>query len=405
MMKTVKAKSLIISLTPMIIAGCNFEKNIDHIDVSKNSASNSGLVLLGANSSSDVTPWIQSENDSWNVAAVTTSKASLASIEAGLADNTVDVQVSGPGSSIFMMQAASAIDLSQYKSGYIEFSIRPQSTPPSAITLSIDNEWPVRSSLVLSGKLADNRNWQTLAVPVQCLKPFDGAKAVDLSQVKNPFHLDIKEAFNYEITDIFYRSSTDKTPVLDPDTCSDNASTSLVNNAPDLVTGDTALFYSGDITQAQDLSKAYPLNSFDVDIKSVNNIVTLTFSKNGGAFLGNDDSNRDLSAHSTDVVTVDMKVTSYGDSGSIQTRIDGQVLDGGTFFSLDNSLLPADNKWYRCQIEVASMINTSSLSSVKKAFVVGGVWDQMNNLAFSFANVAVTKPRKDYKASEPCIAL
>ncbi|MDW6093949.1 putative glycoside hydrolase [Vibrio rhizosphaerae] len=404
MMKQITVKSLIISLTPMIIAGCNFEKNIDHIDVSKKSGS-SGLAILSADASSDITPWIQSEKDSWKLSAVTASQTSLASIEAALNGNTVDVQVSGTGSSILMMQSASGVDLSQYKSGYVEFKIRPKSTPPSAITVSIDNEWPVRSSLVLSGKLTDDRNWQTLAVPIPCMKPFDGAKAVDMSQVKNPFHLDVKEAFNYEISDIFYRESTDQTPVVDPVTCGDIAASNQVNNAPDLVSGDTALFYSGDITQAQDLRSAYPLNSFDVDIKNVNNIVTLAFNGNGGAFLGNDKSNRDLSAHSTDVVTVDMKVTSYGDSGSIQTRIDGQVLDGGTFFSLDNSSLPADNKWYRCQIEVASMINTSSLSSVKKAFVVGGVWDQMNNLAFSFANVAVTKPRKDYKASEPCIAL
>ncbi|KUI98173.1 putative glycoside hydrolase [Vibrio sp. MEBiC08052] len=405
MMKKIKFKSLIISITPMIIAGCNFEKNIDHIDVSKKSGDSNGLALLSTSSGSDISPWIQSEKDSWNVAAVTTSKASLASIEAVLVDNTVDVQVSGSGSSIFMMQAASAIDLSQYKSGYIEFNIRPQSTPPSAITLSIDNEWPVRSSLVLSGKLADNRNWQTLAVPVQCLKPFDGAKAVDLSQVKNPFHLDIKEAFNYEITDIFYRSSTDKTPVLDPDTCSDNASTSIVNNAPDLVTGDTALFYSGDVTQAQDLSKAYPLNSFSSNVNQANNIITVSFSQNGGVFLGADDSKSDFSAHNTDVITVDMKVKSYGDSGSIQARMDGQTEDNNTFFSLNSSLLPADDKWYRCQMLVSSMIPTANLSSVKKAFHVSGVWDQMNNLEFSFANVAVTKPRKDYKASEPCIAL
>ncbi|QMV16443.1 putative glycoside hydrolase [Vibrio spartinae] len=401
-MKQITAKSLILSLTPMILAGCNFEKNIDHIDVSKKS---NDLVLLSAGSSSDISPWIQSEKDAWNLAAVTASQTSMTSISAALIDDTVDVQVAGSGSGILMMQSTSEIDVSQYKSGYIQFKIRPKSTPPSAITLSIDNEWPVRSSLVLSGKLADDASWQTLAVPVACMKPFDGATAVDLSQVKNPFHLDVKEAFNYEITDISYRLTTDQTPVVDPVTCGDVAAKNIVNQAPDLVAGDTALFYSGDMTEAQDLSSAYPPNDFSGNVKSVNNIITVSFSKNNGVFLGTDDAKGDFSSHTTDVVTVDMKVKSYGDSGSIQARMDGQTADTGTFFSLDSSSLPADDKWYRCQMPVSSMIPTSNLSSVKKAFYVSGVWDQMNNLEFSFANVAVTKPRKDYQSTKPCIAL
>ncbi|ASA57397.1 putative glycoside hydrolase [Vibrio gazogenes] len=401
-MKQITVKSLILSLTPMILVGCNFEKNIDHIDVAKKS---NDLVLLGTGSSSDISPWIQSEKDAWNLMAVTESQTSTSTMSATLSNGTVDVQISGSGSNILMMQSASGIDVSQYKSGYIQFKIRPKSTPPSAITVSIDNEWPVRSSLVLSGKLADDRNWQTLAVPVACMKPFDGAKAVDLSQVKNPFHLDVKEAFNYEITDISYRLTTDQTPVVDPVTCGDVAAKNSVNQAPDLVAGDTAVFYSGDITKAQDLSSTYPSNDFKGNVKSVNNVIAVSFSENNGIFLGSDDAKSDFSSHATDVVTVDMKVKSYGDSGSIQARMDGQTAVTGTFFSLDSSVLPADDKWYRCQMLVSSMIPTSNLTSVKKALYLSGVWDQMKDLEFSFANVAVIKPRKDYNASKPCIAL
>jgi len=232
--KQISKKIIFLSLISMAItiSGCNSEKEVNNQTTAETTETigenqtDNGLKLFGVDATEGIVPWIQSQDDGWNIAKVEEAQASLVDINGVLINNngqndTADIQITGAGttSHMFFLKSESGMDLSSYKNGYIEFKVRAKTNAPSAMTVSIDNEWPNRSSLVLTNALKGGGEWETLTVPVACLKPFDGATAVDFSQVGAPFHLDIKETFDFEITDIFYRSTTDKETVVDADTC------------------------------------------------------------------------------------------------------------------------------------------------------------------------------------------
>ena len=90
---------------------------------------------------------------------------------------------------------------------------------PEVLNASIDNEYPNRSSLPIASALTGSGDWETLTLPINCMKPFPGATAINLATVGTPFHLATKEAFNYEITNIKYLLTTSAKPVVDPVTC------------------------------------------------------------------------------------------------------------------------------------------------------------------------------------------
>lgn len=406
-MKKINRKLILLPLVPIVMAisGCQSDNDDYQPDVS----SGDELKLFGVDAMAGISPWIQSENDGWKLVQVSENQASLADINAVLINNngesdTADIQINGTGSHMFLLQSEAATDLSSYQEGYLEFKVRAKSTAPSSMVVSIDNVWPNRSSLELSNALTGSGEWETLAVPVKCLKPFDGATAVDFTQVGTPFHLDVKESFDFEITDVIYRLTTDQETVVDADSCNDsNSDAELgVNNAPALASGEVALYYSGDIRQAQDYSSAYPLNSFGFDVKEENQVVNVLSSQNGGVFLGADDSNKDFSAYKDDFISLDLKVNSYGETNGLQIRMDGVTEEYGLFFTVDNNILPSDNEWYRCQIPVSSVIPPSNLTQVKKAIYISGDWDSMNGLEFSFANVSIENQGDDYDPASPC---
>lgn len=413
-MEKISKKFILLPLMAMVISGCYSDNNDNKSDVS---------TFLGVGTTAGISPWIQSENDGWKVAEVSVTPVSLAGISAVLINNngendTADIQVTGTGSHLFMLKSEVATDLSTYQTGYLEFKVRAKSDTPESMVVSIDNEWPNRSSLVLVNPLTGSGEWETLSVPVKCLKPFDGATAVDFTQVGTPFHLDVKESFDFEITDVTYRLTTDQETVVDADSCtstsdsnSDSDSDSNndvelgVNNAPALNSGDVALYYSGDIGQAQDYSSAYPLNSFGFVVQEENQVVNVSSSENGGVFLGGDDSNMDLSAYSDELVSLDLKIKSYGETNGLQVRMDGVTEDFGLFFTVDSAIVPSDNEWYRCQIPVASIIPQGSLIQVKKVIYISGPWDSMKDLAFSFANVSIEGKGDSYDPASPCTKL
>ncbi|AYV36725.1 hypothetical protein EFI48_07815 [Aeromonas veronii] len=333
-------------------------------------------------------------------------------------DDTADVQVAGDGDGTFMLKSATPLNLSKYASGFIEFQLRTKSKVPEVLNASIDNEYPNRSSLPIASALTGSGNWETLTLPINCMKPFPGAKAVNLATVGTPFHLATKEAFNYEITNIKYLLATSAKPVVDPVTCEapggatdpgtdpdTNPDTgSGVNNAPALVATDAALYYSGDKSQAQDRSADYPAASFGGTLTDENQVITMDLPGNGAAFLGTDSANGDLSAYQDGVMLLDLKVSSYGDSPNIQIRMDGTAgPDFGTFFTMDSNIVPDDDTWYRCILPVASLIPATNTGSVQKALYLSGAWDSMAGLRFAFTNVALkTAIPADFDSNQPC---
>ncbi|MGY5760372.1 hypothetical protein ACXHPU_00725 [Vibrio cincinnatiensis] len=178
-----------------------------------------------------------------------------------------------------------------------------------------------------------------------------------------------------------------------------------VNQAPPLESGNLALYYSGDSSQAQDYTSSYPINSFGFDVEEENQVVNVFASDNGGVFLGNDDSDKDFSEYKDDLITLDLKVKSYGETDGIQVRMDGKTEDFGLFFKVDSHILPAENEWYRCQFPIQSLIPINNLNFVKKALYLSGPWDSMNKLEFSFSNVAIKNEEENYNPASPCIKL
>lgn len=389
----------------------------------------STLLLFGVGASSSATPRIQSEKDGWNVQPVTATPVAMTSISAVLINNagtndTADVQVAGDGDGTFMLKSDAPLNLSQYASGFIEFQLRAKSPVPQVLNASIDNEYPNRSSLPIAGAVTGSGNWETLTLPINCMKPFPGATAINLASVGTPFHLATKEAFDYEITNVKYKLTTSATPIVDPVTCeaaadnpgsgenpgsgdnpgSGGSTGSGVNQAPALVAADAALYYSGDKSLATDLSASYPVNGFGGTLTDAEQVVSVDFPGNGGVFLGSDSANSDLSAYQAGAMTLDLKVASYGAASEIQIRMDGTAgPDYGTFFTMDSSKVPADDSWYRCTLPVASLIPSANTNSVQKALYMAGAWDAMAGLKFSFTNVALKAAiPADFDASTPC---
>lgn len=377
----------------------------------------STLLLFGVGASSSATPRIQSEKDGWNVQPVTATPVAMTSISAVLINNagtndTADVQVAGDGDGTFMLKSDAPLNLSQYASGFIEFQLRAKSPVPQVLNASIDNEYPNRSSLPIASAVTGSGNWETLTLPINCMKPFSGATAINLASVGTPFHLATKEAFDYEITNVKYKLTTSATPIVDPVTCeaaADNpgaggSTGSGVNQAPALAATDAALYYSGDKSLATDLSASYPVNGFGGTLTDAGQVVSEDFPGNGGVFLGSDTANSDLSAYQAGAMTLDLKVASYGAASEIQIRMDGTAgPDYGTFFTMDSSKVPADDSWYRCTLPVASLIPSANTNSVQKALYMAGAWDAMAGLQFSFTNVALKAAiPADFDASTPC---
>ncbi|WP_024871612.1 putative glycoside hydrolase [Tolumonas lignilytica] len=416
-MNETKKGLLAWSFAAILLSACGGGSNINSPSTSNGggvtppNGGDGSLQLFGVGASTITTPRIQSEMDNWDVKPVTTTQLSLASIGAVLINNAgtsdaADVQVTGNGTGTFMLKSDTPIDLSKYASGFIEFQLRAKSSVPQQLSVSIDNEYPNRSSLPIATAVKGTGNWETLTVPISCMSPYPGATAVNLASVHTPFFLDTNQAFNYEITNVKYTLSSTNTPVVDPVTCK-SASTSSgsgVNQAPALAAGDAAIYYSGDKSLATDLSSTYPLNSFGGTVTDAGQIVTADFPGNGGVFLGSDTANSDLSAYQNGAMTLDLKVSSYGASPNIQIRMDGTAgPDYGTFFTMDSGKVPADGNWYRCTLPVASLIPAANTSSVQKALYMAGAWDSMSGLQFAFTNVALKSALPSgFDANSPC---
>ncbi|KGK11761.1 hypothetical protein EA26_10775 [Vibrio navarrensis] len=402
-MKSCNGKVIILSILSTSMVGCDFDKEIKSLEVKQSEE----LILLGTQANVSFTSWIQSEKDNWNLTQVNGAQVSMNSIGAVLINNngerdTADVQVSGNGSGMYMIKSDSPLNLEKYSSGYIAFKIRPKSAFPSSFSVSIDNEWPNRSSLQLSNILTESGKWASVTIPVNCMKPVDGATEIDLKSVATPFHLDVKEKFDYEITDIIYKLKEEK-PTIDPVSCDvAKDSDTPAEVIPSLQTDEVALYYFGNKNGAQDLSEMYPVNSFGANVENTNQIVHAAFSQNGGVFLGKDDANSDLSNYSENLLAIDLNISSYGDSDNIQLRIDGSSVDFGRFMTIDKSLIPEGSAWHRCHFPISSLIPIENLSSVNKAIYLSGVWDSMNGLDFSFTNVAIKKIPSDFDASRAC---
>lgn len=417
-MNEIKKGLLASLLAAILLSGCGGGESIDSSGRSNTGTNppvsgDSSLFLFGVGATANTTPRIQSEMDNWDVKVVTATQLSLASIGAVLINNagtndTADVQVSGNGTGTFMLKSDTPINLSKYASGFIEFQLRTKSPVPQELSVSIDNEYPNRSSIPIAAAIAGSGNWETLTVPISCMTPYPGATAVNLAAVNTPFFLDTKQAFNYEITNVKYTLSTTKTPVVDPVTCktaaTDGGTGSGVNQAPALASGDTALYYSGDKSQATDHSADYPVNGFGGTTTDANQVVTVDFPGNGGVFLGSDASNADLSVYQNGAMTLDLKVSSYGATPNIQIRMDGSAgPDYGTFFTMDSSKVPADDNWYRCTLPITSLIPAVNTSSVQKALYMSGAWDSMSGLQFAFTNVALKSALPSgFDANSPC---
>lgn len=414
-------KGLLASLiAATLLGGCGGAEDIPAsggVTPPDNGGGDSSLLLLGVGATASTTPRVQSEMDGWNVQAVTATPVAMTSISAVLINNagtndTVDVKVAGNGDGTFMLKTDTPLDLSKYASGFIEFQLRAKSAVPEVLNASIDNEYPNRSSLPIASAVKGGGNWETLTLPINCMKPFSGATAINLASVASPFHLATKEAFDYEITNVKYKLTTTETPVVDPVTCEaaggGNPDTggdtgSGVNQAPALAAADAALYYSGDKSLATDRSASYPVYH-DATVTEADQVVTADLPGNGFAFLGDDSSNSDLSAYQAGAMTLDVKVTSYGASPNIQIRMDGTAgPDFGTFFTMDSSKVPADDSWYRCTLPVASLIPAAHINSVQKALFMAGAWDSMAGLKFSFTNVALKSAvPADFDANSPC---
>lgn len=392
-----------------LLAGCGGAENIGSNQgggTTPPSDNDASSLFFGKGATSTAMPMVQSEKDAWAVKAVTATQVSMQSIGAVLINNagqndTADVQVSGDGDGTFMLKSDSAINLTKYAAGFINFEIRAKSAAPQSMSVSIDNEYPNRSSLPIAKYLNSDGNWQKLVVPVACMKPFPGATAVDLSAVHTPFHLGTTEKFDYEITNVRYVLTTTDKPVVDPVTCADGTDPtptptpnpdagSGVNAAPALVSADAAIYYSGDASKAASLAADYPLNSFGVDKTDADSVLSVSYPGNGGLFFGADSSNKDLSAYQDGSMTFDLKVNSYGASPELQLRADGTAgPDYGTFVTINSGVVPADGTWYRCHFPYNAMIPVSNMSSVQKALYVSGAWDSMAGMNFALTNVAL----------------
>ena len=199
-------KGLLASLiAAALLGGCGGADNID--SNSGNTGGNNGgdnggttppgdstLILFGVGANGGTTPSIQSEKDNWSLQPVTASPVAMTSISAVLinnagTDDTADVQVAGDGDGTFMLKSATPLNLSKYASGFIEFQLRTKSKVPEVLNASIDNEYPNRSSLPIASALTGSGDWETLTLPINCMKPFPGATAINLATVGTPFHL------------------------------------------------------------------------------------------------------------------------------------------------------------------------------------------------------------------------
>ena len=416
-------KGLLASLiAATLLGGCGGAENIpansnNNGGVTPPETGDSTLLLFGVGASTSATPRVQSEKDGWSVQPVTASPVAMTSISAVLINNAgtndaADVQVAGDGDGTFMLKSDTPLNLSKYATGFLEFQLRAKSPVPQVLNASIDNEYPNRSSLPIASAVTGSGNWETLTLPINCMKPYPGATAINLASVGTPFHLATSEAFDYEITNVKYRLTTTETPVVDPVTCEaaggdpgtgDNPG-SGVNQAPALTATDTALYYSGDKSLATDLGANYPVNGFGGTLNDADQVVSADFPGNGGVFLGSDSANSDLSAYQAGAMTLDIKVASYGASPNIQIRMDGTSgPDYGTFFTMDSTVVPADDSWYRCTLPITSLIPAANIGSVQKALYMAGAWDSMAGLKFSFTNVALKAALlSDFDASTPC---
>ena len=403
-MITVKKGIHLSLIAASLLAGCGGAENIGSNPGGGTTPpvdNDSSSLFFGKGAASSAAPMVQSEKDAWAVKAVTATPVAMQSISAVLINNagendTADVQVSGDGDGTFMLKSDAAINLSKYAAGFIDFEIRAKSAAPQSMSVSIDNEYPNRSSLPIAKYLKSDGNWQKLVVPVNCMKPFPGATAINLAAVHTPFHLGTTEKFDYEITNVRYVLTTTDTPVVDPVTCKDGSETtpdtgSGVNSAPALTSADAALYYSGDASKATALAADYPLNSFGVDKTDESSVLSVNYPGNGGLFFGADNSAKDLSAYQDGSMVFDIKVNSYGASPELQIRADGTAgPDYGTFVALNADKVPADGTWYRCHFPYSAMIPVSNMSSVQKALYISGAWDSMSGMNFALTNVALT---------------
>ncbi|RAS60001.1 hypothetical protein DET48_12424 [Vibrio diazotrophicus] len=104
-------------------------------------------------------------------------------------------------------------------------------------------------------------------------------------------------------------------------------------------------------------------------------------------------------------MTVDIKVDNYGNSPNLQIKMERATSNDANFYAVDNSLVPADSSWYRCNLPVSSLAPSDTyLNSTKKAAYLSGEWGSMVGLEFSFTNIAFINTKNISGASD-CIKL
>ena len=69
-------------------------------------------------------------------------------------------RVPGDGDGTFISNPTPA-ESEQVCFGFIEFQLRTKSTVPEVLNVSIDNEYPNRSSLPIASALANTGDWET----------------------------------------------------------------------------------------------------------------------------------------------------------------------------------------------------------------------------------------------------
>ncbi|MGL6172959.1 MAG: hypothetical protein ACRC1S_13920 [Vibrio sp.] len=170
------------------------------------------------------------------------------------------------------------------------------------------------------------------------------------------------------------------------------------NSAPALSDGDFAVFYSGDSSLATDLSDKHKFDSFFVPgfeqhpkPEPTEDVIDVLFPGNGGIYFQSADGQAtDLSElYAAGVMTIDLKVTDYGESDGIQVRLESATPQYSNFYQIDKGQVPAGGDWYRCQLLVSDLAPSADyLNAAFRTPYISGVWDSMADLQFTLANVA-----------------
>ncbi len=434
-MSNINKKFIAIAILPLLLAGCDFDdESASTSDNSGGTSSSGGEIsgsvfnLFGVNAvDSGYSALILSATDNYASTVVTDAYVYSSDINAGLINNngtndTIDVEVVGVAAGSLMLQADNqSADFSTYESGYLEFKIRSKSAVPEDLTVAIDNGWPNRKVFSLNGHVDYTNAWEEISIPIQCMQPGEGMDDFSLSSVVTPFYMESSSSYSFEITDIAYKEVSEFTPVVDAESCAASGgsledpsgegdeSEAGVNNAVALSSSDISIYYTGDDSLATDVSSNFPLGYYGGDVTESGQVLQFSLTGNGGIFLKADDGNEmDFSSfYAAGFMSIDIKVEDYGSSPDLQIKLEDvdSKPNYSNIYSVDSSAVPADGSWYRCNIPVSSLAPSEDyLASTSKAPYLSGLWDSMENLNFSFTNVALISS-KNFSDSSDCIKI